>query len=162
MTLKPYKIRGVLRLKIQPSRGLCRNLTLRRRGKLSFSMKDNCSPRGNKPKAVIWDGKHWNLPPLVYNHCFPPCSPAGSSKAIMTSFPRAIIHATFDPAIFWPWHFWYAMALQSIDLIRNGPYVHWFDTQWPLCPLIWYAMVLQSIDLICVMSTIEDLLPWLR
>ena len=58
MTLKPYKIRGVLRLKIQPSRGLCRNLTLRRRGKLSFSMKDNCSPKVNKPKAVIWEGIH--------------------------------------------------------------------------------------------------------
>ena len=44
MTLPPYKIRGILRLKIQPRRGLCRNLTLRR--------------RGNRPKAVIWEGIH--------------------------------------------------------------------------------------------------------
>ena len=28
MTLPPYKIRGILRLKIQPRRGLCRNLTV--------------------------------------------------------------------------------------------------------------------------------------
>ena len=44
MTLPPYKIRGILRLKIQPRRGLCRYLTLRR--------------RGNRPKAVIWVGIH--------------------------------------------------------------------------------------------------------
>ena len=45
MTLPPYQLRGILRLQIQPRRGLCRYLTLRR--------------RGNRPKAVIWEGIHY-------------------------------------------------------------------------------------------------------